>query len=59
MINWLSIDVNDPPVGEEIILQNPSNKNVRIETFNNNESSIEWFIEWQMSEGYTLWSDVK
>lgn len=59
MISWLSLDVIDPPANEEIILQNPENKKVKLATYNSNESSLEWFIEWQMSEGFTKWSDTE
>lgn len=59
MISWLSIDVIDPPVDEEIIVRNPEKDLVRLITIDSNQSSLEWAIEWQMVEGYTLWSDVK
>ena len=58
MISWLSIEVNHPPMDEEIIIQKPSGVSELI-TLASREADIDFWVEHLTYGKFTKWSDVR
>lgn len=56
-IEWSSIDVIDPPMDKAIIIKK-ENGDVQIRVLESSQLSLEWAIEWMLSEGFIKWSDT-
>ena len=57
MINWLSLEVNPPILGEYIIVKK-NNGVVKVKVLDIRDSE-EWHVEYLMEEGFIKWSDTE
>ena len=57
MITWLSLDVNPPILGGEIIVKK-ANGVVKLKVLDVRDTQ-EWHVEYLMEEGFVKWSDTE